>query len=72
MTMSTRRDLRRLAAAILLAWALGGCAFTFGEGPPSGDRPAEERWKDSRRLYREELERIERRKKFTDPIPSER
>lgn len=70
--MSTRRGLRRLRAAILLGWALGGCAFTFGEGPPSGDHPTEERWKDSRRLYREELERFERQKQMLDPIPSER
>lgn len=70
--MSTRKGIQKLAATFLLGWALGGCAFTFGEGPPSGDRPAEERWKDSRRLYREELERIERRKQIIDPIPSER
>ena len=56
----------------MLGWALGGCAFTFGEEPRSGDRPPEERWKDSSRLYREELERSERQRQTLDPIPSER
>jgi hypothetical protein len=66
------RPLCRLARALLLGAALGGCAFGFGEDPRPGTRTPDERWRDSRRLYQQELELSERRRQIIDPIPSDR
>jgi hypothetical protein len=61
---------RRLAAVLLIGAALGGCTFGFGEDPGAGS--PEERWKESRRRYQQEIELMERQKQIIDPIPSER
>ncbi len=69
---ATPRSVRRLVGALVLAWALGGCAFTFGESPEAEDGSTQERRQDARRLYLEELERLERQRQTLTPIPSER
>jgi hypothetical protein len=56
--------------AVCLIGTLGGCTFGFGEDPGSGSR--EDRWKESRRRYQQEIELSERQRQIIDPIPSER
>ncbi len=63
---------RRLAGALVIGWALAGCAFTFGEGPEPDNRSPQERRQDASRRYLQELERTERQRQFFDPIPTDR
>jgi hypothetical protein len=65
-----RPTVERLALALVLGIALGGCSVTFGDGGEPTSSSPEERRRERSRLYMEAQHRMELQRQFDRPGPT--